>query len=82
MPPPPRELREQVHVWSFLCSFGLLVAMVTVLGLLQGAGVVTFNSDRAVLNGVELLVLIVLLTVVGTMGLVQFFLIGIPHMII
>lgn len=80
--PHREELREQVHLWSGVCTFALLIAIITVLALLQGVGVVSFNSDRAVLNGVELLVTLLMLAIIFSMGLYKFFLIGLRHMMI
>ena len=73
-----RDLRERVHLGTFVCTLSLLVAFVTVIALIQGAGMVSFNSDRLVANGLETLGSIILLTFLATFLLVEFFLIGIP----
>jgi hypothetical protein len=74
--------RQEVHVGLFFFAFALVVALVAAMVLIQGAGVFTVNSDRLVLNGIETLVLVALLTFVGTFLLVEFFLIGIPIILI
>ena len=72
--------REHVNICNFLVTLVLFGAILALLVMLQGNGLVSLSSDKLVANSLELILLLLLLAFVATFLLVEFFLIGIPQL--
>ena len=76
--PNNHQLRDRVHLGSFLCNLCVFIAILAVIILLQGSGILNLNSERLAFNTLELIGAIFFLTFLATFLVFEFFLIGIP----
>lgn len=72
--------RRTVYLCSFVFNVIVVAAILAILAMLQGQGMLALSSEKVIFNSAETLIAIGILALLATFLLVEFFLIGLPNL--